>query len=252
MERYQDINASTIDRWIENGWEWGKPITHEEYQKALDGHWSMLLTPTKPVPREWFGDLKGKKVLGLASGGGQQMPIFSALGAICTVFDYSPRQLESERLVAEREGYEIEVVRGDMTQSLPFKDGAFDLIFHPVSNCYVQEVKPIFQECYRVLAPGGILLCGLDNGVNFLFLDENDRSQLCTFPFDPLKDPSLMKQLQEEDDGVQFSHTMEEQVGGQLEAGFRLTHLYEDTNGEGAFHEHNIPCYLATRSVKEA
>jgi len=40
-----------------------------------------VLTPTKPVPREWFGDLKGKKLLGLASGGGQQMPIFTAAGA---------------------------------------------------------------------------------------------------------------------------------------------------------------------------
>ena len=55
----------------------------------------MVLTPTKPVPHEWFGELKGKKVLGLASGGGQQMPIFAALGASCTVLDYSPRQLDS-------------------------------------------------------------------------------------------------------------------------------------------------------------
>ncbi len=99
MENYQDINASTIDKWIEEGWEWGKPISHEEYAAACSGRWSVLLTPTKPVPKEWFGDLKGKRLLGLASGGGQQMPIFAALGAECTVLDYSPKQLESERLV---------------------------------------------------------------------------------------------------------------------------------------------------------
>lgn len=251
MENYQDINASTIDRWIEEGWEWGKPISHEEYENALAGSWNVLLTPTKPVPKEWFGELKGKRVLGLASGGGQQMPIFTALGAICTVFDYSPRQLDSERLVARREGYEIEIVRGDMTKPLPFEDDSFDLIFHPVSNCYVQEVKPIFKECYRVLKQGGILLCGLDNGINFLFADEDDRSELSFFPFDPLKNPEQRAQLERDDDGIQFSHTMDEQVGGQLEAGFRLTHLYEDTNGEGIFHEHNIPSFLATRVVKE-
>ncbi len=252
MENYQDINARTIDSWVEGGWEWGIPTSHEEYLEALQGRWRMLLTPTKPVPQEWFGELRGKRVLGLASGGGQQMPIFAALGAECTVFDYSPRQLESERMVAQREGYDIRIIRGDMTKPLPFADGEFDLIFHPVSNCYVQEVKPIFKECFRVLAPGGVLLSGLDNGMNFLFVDEKDRSQMCTFPFDPLKDPELMRQMEAEDDGVQFSHTMEEQIGGQLEAGFRLTHLYEDTNGEGVFFEHNIPCYLATRSVKES
>ena len=141
---YQDINAETIDRWIEEGWEWGQPIDHETFEKARQGEWDVLLTPTKPVPHEWFGDLKGKKVLGLASGGGQQMPIFAALGAECTVLDYSPRQLESERLVAQREGYDIRIIRDDMTKPLPFYDEEFDLIFHPVSNCYVEEVRPIW------------------------------------------------------------------------------------------------------------
>ena len=252
MENYQDINASTIDRWVEEGWEWGKPISHEEYLDALGGTWNMFLTPTKPVPKEWFGGpLKGRKVLGLASGGGQQMPIFAALGAECTVLDYSPRQIGSERMVSEREGYQIRIIRADMTKPLPFEDGEFDLIFHPVSNCYVKEVKPIFRECYRVLKPGGILLSGLDNGVNFLFMNEDHREELCYFPFDPLTNPELRTMLDEEDDGMQFSHTMEEQIGGQLEAGFRLTHLYEDTNGEGTFHEHNIPSFVATRAVKE-
>ena len=167
------------------------------------------------------------------------------------MLDYSPKQLESERLVAGREGYAINVLRGDMTKPLPFEDNSFDIIFHPVSNCYVQEVKPIFKECWRILKPGGVLLCGLDNGINFLFVDEDDRSELCRFPFDPLKNPEQRAQLERDDDGVQFSHTMEEQVGGQLEAGFRLTHLYEDTNGAGTLHEHNIPCFLATRAVKE-
>ena len=137
---YQDINAETIDRWIEEGWEWGRPVTHETFLKAKQGEWDLLLSPTKPVPHSWFGDLKGKKVLGLAAGGGQQMPILAALGAECTVLDYSPKQIESERMVAEREGYAIRAIRGDMTKRLPFEDGEFDLNFHPVSNCYIRDV----------------------------------------------------------------------------------------------------------------
>ena len=170
--KYQDINAKTIDRWIEEGWEWGIPISHETYEKALNGEWDVVLTPTKPVPHEWFGELKGKKVLGLASGGGQQMPIFAALGAECTVFDYSLKQLESEKMVSEREGYEIRIIRGDMTKPLPFEDEEFDLIFHPVSNCYVEEVRPIWKECYRVLKHGGSLLSGTDHYVNYLVDNE--------------------------------------------------------------------------------
>ena len=246
---YQDINARTIDRWIEAGWEWGTPISHEIYQAAQRGAWDVLLTPTKPVPHAWFGELRGKRVLGLASGGGQQMPIFTALGAQCTVLDYSERQLESERMVAQREGYDIRIIRADMSQPLPFADGEFDLIFHPVSNCYVREAKPIWRECFRVLRPGGTLLAGLDNGMNYIF-DDDERMLANALPFDPLANPEHMAQLEASDSGILFSHTLEEQIGGQLEAGFVLTGLYEDTNGEGRLHEFNVPTYIATRSVR--
>ena len=248
--RYQEINAETIDRWIKDGWEWGKPIDHETFLNAQAGKWNVVLTPTKPVPHAWFGDLKGKKILGLASGGGQQMPVFAACGAICTVLDYSEEQLKSERLVASREGYPIEIVRADMTQPLPFSDETFDLIFHPVSNCYVEEVRPIFKECFRVLKPGGALLSGLDNGINFLFDGEDETQVVNSFPFNPLKNPEQREQLLRFDGGMQFSHTLEEQIGGQLEAGFVLSDLYEDTNGEDRLHSLRIPCFFATRAIK--
>jgi len=246
---YQDINAATIDRWIAEGWAWGKPIDHETYVRATAGDWAVQLTPTKAVPRAWFGDLRGKRVLGLASGGGQQMPIFAAAGASCAVLDYSDRQIESERMVAEREGYEIDIVQADMTKPLPFEDATFDLIFHPVSNCYIREVLPVWRECHRVLKTGGVLLSGLDIGTNFI-VDAEEKQIVNRLPFDPLANPDQMQQLRDDDAGVQFSHTLEEQIGGQLMAGFTLTDLYEDTNGEGRLHEMNIPSFIATRSVK--
>ena len=201
------------------------------------------------MPHEWFGSLKGKKILGLASGGGQQIPIFSALGANCTVLDYSPLQLESERLVAEREGYDIRIIHGDMTKPLPFADEEFDLIFHPVSNCYVEDVRSIWKECFRVLKPGGYLLSGTDHYVNYI-VDAEEKQIINELPFNPLRNPEQMKQLEADDAGVQFSHSLEEQIGGQLEAGFMLLALYEDTNGEGRLHELHIPTFLAMRSRK--
>lgn len=247
---YQDKNAAVIDRWVRDGWEWGRPINSAEYKAALAGRWAVKLTPTKFVPHDWFGELKGKRLLGLASGGGQQMPVFAALGAECTVLDYSEEQLKSESLIAEREGYSINIVRADMTKPLPFEDGAFDIIFHPVSNCYVRYVEPIWRECYRVLAEHGVLIAGMDNGINYLFDGEDETRVVNRLPFDPLNDPEQLRQLEASDGGIQFSHTMEEQIGGQLRAGFTLTDIYEDTNGEGRLHELNIPCYIATRAIK--
>lgn len=247
---YRDINAETIDRWVEEGWEWGIPIDHETFVRAQAGEWDVVLTTTKPVPHSWFGDLRGKRVLGLASGGGQQMPILTAAGAQCWVLDYSARQIESERLVAAREGYRIETIRADMTLPLPFEDGFFDLVFHPVSNCYVREVEPIWRECWRVLRRGGRLLAGLDNGFNFLFDGADESRIVASLPFDPIADPSQMAMLERDDCGVQFSHTIEQQIGGQLRAGFRLLDIYEDTNGAGFLHEHGVPTFWATLAEK--
>ena len=246
---YQKQNAETIDRWCDEGWEWGTPISHDVYEKAGNGEWGVYLTPTRVVPKEWFGDIKDKRILGLASGGGQQMPVFSALGAKCTLLDYSARQCESDRAVAEREGYEIEIIRADMTKPLPFEDDSFDLVFHPVSNCYVEKVEPIFKECYRVLKKGGRFLGGYDIGINYLFGEDEDKV-VHSLPFNPLEDKELYDELMRDDMGIQFSHTLEEQIGGQLRAGFILADLYEDTNGFGNLHDRHVPTFVATLSLK--
>lgn len=248
-KKYTEINSEVFDRWVEEGWEWGQPISHETFEKAKNGDWSVVLTPTKQVPKEWFGQINGAKILGLASGGGQQMPIFTALGAKCTVLDYSEKQLLSELEVAKREDYEIEIVKADMTKPLPFEDQFFDLIFHPVSNCYVEDVVPIWKECYRVLKKGGILLAGLDNGINFIF-DDEETSLSYKLPFNPLKDKDQYEKSMKNDWGIQFSHTIEEQIGGQLEAGFILTDIFQDTNGSGRLHDFNVPTFYATRAIK--
>ena len=247
---YTDINAKTIDQWVEEGWEWGRPISHEQFVAACRGSWSMLLTPTKPVPKEWYPNLKGKKVLGLASGGGQQMPVFAALGAECTVLDYSARQIGSELEVAQREGYAIRALREDMTKPLPFEDEEFDLIFHPVSNCYIEDVMHVWRECHRILKKGGRLLAGLDNGFNYLFDEKDERVVRYRLPFNPLKDRELLPVLERDNAGIQFSHTLEEQIRGQLKAGFTLLDLYEDTNGAGFLHDQGVPTFWATLAEK--
>jgi SAM-dependent methyltransferase len=255
---YTEINSGAIDKWVEGGWVWGIPVSTETFASAKNGVWDVLLTPQIPVPKSWFapflksGRLDNAKLLGLASGGGQQIPVFSALGASCTVLDYSERQLESERLVATREGYSVEIVKADMTKPLPFTDECFDLIFHPVSNCYVEDVFHVWRECYRVLKPGGVLLAGMDNGINYLFEEKDPLRVVNKLPYNPLKNPVLYRHSIESDGSLQFSHTLEEQIGGQLKAGFTLTGLYEDTDegtdpdGIGAY----CPLFIATRAVK--
>jgi len=182
------------------------------------------------------------------------MPVFTAAGAECTVLDYSDSQLEKESTVAAREGYSINIVKADMTKKLPFDDESFDLIFHPVSNCYIEDVLHVWKECFRVLKPGGVLLAGMDNGFNFIVEDFTVRPLVITnkLPFNPLKMPEeRFRKMAENHEGIQFSHTLEDQIGGQLKAGFTLTNVYEDFDNDPDAISDGIPAYWASRAVKQ-
>lgn len=101
------------------------------------------------------------------------------------------------------------------------------------------------------MKPGGRLLAGLDNGFGCVFDDAEERA-VRGLPFNPLMNPEHMAALDPVEDGIQFSHTLEEQIRGQLQAGFQLVDCYEDTYGEGRLHDLNIPTFWATCAVKGA
>src|SRR5919107_5655462 len=162
-------NREAWDRHVESGNEWTLPVVPDVIEAARRGEWEVLLTETKPVSEAWFPELAGAEVLCLASGGGQQAPIFAAAGAIVTVLDNSPGQLAQDRLVSERESLEIKTVEGDMADLSAFADESFDLVFHPVSNLFVPDVRPVWREAFRVLRRGGVLLAGFLNPAYFIF-----------------------------------------------------------------------------------
>jgi len=252
-------NRAAWDYNVGRGNRWTVPVSSEEVAAAQKGRWVVLLTPGKPVPRAWFGELAGKDVLCLASGGGQQGPILAAAGARVTVYDNSPRQLAQDRAVAERDGLTIRAVLGDMADLSAFADESFDLIFHPVSNTFVADVLPVWREAYRVLRRGGVLLAGFTNPDNYVFDWElGERTGLFQaryrLPYADVSDLPPEELAQRVDEGwpLEFSHTWEAQIGGQLEAGFHLVGFYEDAdpNAEDDPLSAYMATYMATRAVK--
>jgi SAM-dependent methyltransferase len=249
-------NREAWDRQVEDGNQWTVPVGPEVIEAARQGQWKVLLTDQKYVPREWFPEMAGADVLCLASGGGQQAPTFAAAGANVTVLDNSPRQLAQDRFVAEREALDLETVQGDMRDLSVFDDESFDLVFHPVSNLFVPEVGPVWNEAFRVLRSGGVLLSGFLNPVVYIFDLElaDDTGEIRVKYSLPYADATsrseedLGRQM-ERGEPLEFSHTLEEQIGGQLEAGFLISGFYEDRHREdpiAAF----MPTFVATRAIK--
>lgn len=250
----RQLNREGWNRRAEEGDVWSLAVDRETIAKARKGDWQVLLTPTKPVPRDWFGEIAGKDILGLASAGGQQCPIFAAAGASVTSFDASDRQLANDRAVAKREGLELRIVQGYMHDLSMFDDGSFDLIFHPCSNGYAPEILPVWRECARVLRPGGALLVGFTKPEEFIFdVAAQERGELIARHKLPHSDLDLpeeeLEQLVAKDHTVSFSHSWEDQVGGQLAAGLMLTGLYEDGWEESAASQ-LFPPFVATRAIK--
>jgi SAM-dependent methyltransferase len=258
MNQPDDIlryNRHAWDRQVERGNRWSIPVGPAAIAHARRGAWQIVLTPTKSIPADWFPPLSGIEVLCLASGGGQQGPILAAAGAKVTVFDNSPNQLAQDRLVADREGLTIETVQGDMADLSVFADDRFDLIVHPVSNVFAPDVRPVWREAYRVLRPGGSLLAGFMNPVHYLFdfpaLDRGEFRVAHRIPYSDLRilTEEERARLAEQDAPLEFGHTLEDQMGGQLAAGFVLTGFYEDIDPESVLGDY-ISSYIATRALK--
>jgi SAM-dependent methyltransferase len=248
-------NRLAWDRQVERGNRWTIPVGPEEIARARLGDWSIVLTPTKAVPSDWFPSLNGLEVLCLASGGGQQGPILAAAGANVTVFDNSPRQLGQDRMVADREGLRIETVQGDMADLGVFPEARFDLIFHPVSNVFAADVRPVWREAFRVLRPGGSLLAGFMNPVACLFdffaLERGEFRVAHSIPYSDLASLSEddRAKLAERDEPLEFGHTLDDQIGGQIAAGFVLTGFFEDIDPGSNLGQY-LPTFIATRAIK--
>ena len=252
-----DINRQAWNKESAEQGEWSQPVSSEQIKQARNGQWSIILTPNKAVPANWFGDIKGKQLLGLASGGGQQMPILAAAGAVVTSFDNSDEQLAKDKQLSDEHQLNIAIEQGDMADLSRFEDNSFDVIFHPVSNCFVPDIDKVWKECARVLKPQGRLLAGFCNPAMYLF--DHDKSleneQLVVefkLPYSTLTagEEHLQSTL-DKGDPIEFSHSLDSQIGGQIAAGFALHGFYEDDwNDEAIYLNRYMPTSMATLAIK--
>ncbi len=150
MDELARFNQSRWDALVDAGVAFSRPIldlTPASARTLLDPHDIMGRT---------LGDVSGRPILCLASGGGQQAPAFGLLGAEVTLLDLSPRQLEQDRRSAAHYGLEPTILQGDMRDLTPFEDDIFDVVYQPYSINFVDTVEPVFDGVRRVLRPGGL------------------------------------------------------------------------------------------------
>ncbi|WP_339745239.1 class I SAM-dependent methyltransferase [uncultured Maricaulis sp.] len=237
---------------------WCQPVSADVIAAARRGEWSVILTPNKSVPRDWFGPLQGARVLCLAGSGGQQAPVLAAAGADVTVLDISAAQLAKDVFVAQRDGLDLTVTEADMTRLSEHVSGGFDLIFHPTSNLFIADLAPVWRQCAEVLKPGGRLLSGFVNPDFWLFdhaaVEGGAALQVrYKLPFNAARDlPEAQVQARiEQREALEFSHSLESQIGGQIEAGLLIAGFYQDDwSDEATPLNAYMPTSFATLALK--
>ncbi|HEJ9694955.1 class I SAM-dependent methyltransferase [Proteus mirabilis] len=255
---YLTLNQAHWDKQAAMQNQWSKPVDDKEIIEAKKGNWKVHLTPN-PVKKEWLADIKGKNILCLASAGGQQAPILAAAGGIVTVFDLSEGQLSKDSQLAQKHQLALTTQQGDMADLSVFSDESFDIFFHPISNLYVPDVNPVWQECYRVLRKNGVLMASFYNPVVFV----DDRNQALraqglmrpTYRLPYSDQNSLPSDILQEKiakgDGLVFGHSLTDLIGGQLRAGFLLQDFVEDFAPQARFLiDSYIPTFLASKAIK--
>lgn len=227
-------NARAWDALARQGVPLARPATDSE-----------LTDPLAWVDRAgWLGgEIRGWRVLCLAAGGGRHSALYAEAGADVTIVDVSAEMLAIDREVCAERGYEVRLVQTSMDELSMFAVGAFDLVVHPVSTCYVPDVKPVFAAIARVTRLGGVYISQHKSPVSLqvsLRPEQADSGDHRTGkyslrepyyrcgPLPPAKEPSPTR----EPGTLEFLHRWEELVGGICRAGFVVEDLVEPVHAK--------------------
>jgi ubiquinone/menaquinone biosynthesis C-methylase UbiE len=115
---------------------------------------------TGPVLVEACGISPGQRVLDVAAGTGNVAIRAAEAGARVVASDLTPENFEAGRRAARERGVELDWVEAD-AESLPFEDGAFDVVTSSFGAMFAPNHQAVADELLRVCRPGGTI--GLAN-----------------------------------------------------------------------------------------
>jgi SAM-dependent methyltransferase len=184
----------------------------------------------------WLGgDIRGKRLLCLAAGGGKHGPLYAAAGALVTVVDLSPAQLELDRQVAAERRLELKTVEASMDDLSMFAPAEFDIVIQPVSTCYLPEIGPVYREVARITASGGLYISQHKSPTSLQAdIQATSRGYELIEPYyrtGPL--PPVAGSPHREEGTLEYLHRWEEILGLMCRTGFVIEDVVEPLHAKG-------------------
>jgi ubiquinone/menaquinone biosynthesis C-methylase UbiE len=135
---------------------------HDRWAAAIDvdgiqvrDYFEACTAPENRFILKRLGDVRGKYLLDLGCGAGENSVYFASLGARCVASDYSPGMVETALKLAEKNGVAVEgcVVNA---MAIAFPDNTFDIVYASNLLHHIPDPRVTLAEMHRVLKPGGI------------------------------------------------------------------------------------------------
>lgn len=218
-------NRRAWDRLVAQGDRFCRPASDDDFRQPLawldaDG---------------WLGpSVRGQRLLCLAAGGGKHGPLYAAAGAEVTVVDISAAQLALDRQIAAERGLSLKLVQTSMDDLDGLAAANFDVVIHPVSTCYVPDLRAVYRAVARVVRPGGLYISQHKQPVSLQAGSQPGPTgyaiETAYYHRDPL--PPVVGSLHREPATLEFLHRWEDLLGGLCLAGFAIEDLKEPCHSQ--------------------
>lgn len=187
-----------------------------------------LAQPPRPInqvfPASILKGIRGKAVLCLASGGGQQSAVFGLLGARVTVVDITAGQLAGDQQAAAHYGYAVTTIQADMSDLTMLEADSFDLVYQAPSMAYIPDVMKVYAGVARALRPGGLYRADAHHPLA-QFVDEASWDGVGY----RIAVPYAVKARQRAEDApvIEYRHDLSEVFNGLIACGFGIEQVIE-------------------------
>ncbi len=252
----RELNAAAWNNEVEKGSYWARIVSEDIIENARNGHPQLHVTVNRNIPEKWIANLRGKHVLVLGGGGGQQTPVLSAFGCDTECADISSSMLERDREALEKYKLKARLHNLDMRDLSEFETASFDAVISPVSLNFVDDINAVYKGVARILRPGGSYIFGIANPALYLFddrlLEKGKMKVKYTLPFSDersLSEKELKKRI-DRNDTIEYSHTLDSILGLLTDAGFSIRGFFSDESTFEPIDSFLHDCYLAFWAVR--
>jgi len=142
---------------VKKGWN----VISQSYQEKTrislkDVHYGPISSGESGL--KLLGDVKGRDVLEIGCGGGQNAVVLVKRGARAVGLDISEEQIKYARKIAEKEKVKVPFYVGSMEDLGIFNNASFDIVLSSFAVGYVENLARTFQEVFRVLRKNGLFV----------------------------------------------------------------------------------------------